>query len=158
MIRRLLAAIVLMVPAMLLTVSIVEASGPGTMIWTGHYWKDPACGTDSQLFRLDLFRDINYGGTKWRFCSNAKDLCWWPHGQNSSDSLVCQAGWDADTVNDYPSSLKVLGVGGGDSCRIVLYDDPGYHGASVAYWDPVDVPDLRPWPNDAISSLRRVCG
>ena len=147
----------LVIPALLMSTAMAEAAGQGTMIWTGTFWKDPACGTDDQKFRLDLFRDINYKGTKWRLCSDAPDLCWYPHGQNSSDSLLCQAGWDADTINDYPSSLKFLGVKGGDSCRVVLYEDPKYGGARVAYWDPIDVPDLRPWPNDAISSLRRVC-
>jgi len=151
------SALVLATGMLVVAAPITLAEGPGTMEWTGTIWRDPDCGSEAQQFDVRLFRDTNYGGTTWKFCTASANLCWNPHGSSSSDALLCGAGFDGGTVNDYPSSLKVKAVGGGTSCRVRLYVDPGYEGASLSYWDPVDVPSLVPWPNDALSSLRRVC-
>ena len=135
----------------------VGAAGPGTFIDMGSYYKDPACGTDAALFKARVYKDINYGGESWIFCTNWSDACWVPHGQDSSAALLCGNGFDGTTANDYGSSIKISAIHGGSSCSLRLYDDRLYGGAQWVQWDPINDADLRPWPNDAWSSIRRVC-
>ena len=134
-----------------------HAAGPGTFIDMGGYWKDPACGTDAMLFKARVWKDIDYQGESWVFCSNWSDLCFIPHGQDSSAALLCAQGFDGTTANDYGSSIKISAIHGGASCSLRLYDDRFYNGAQWVQWDPINDADLRPWPNDAWSSIRRVC-
>lgn len=152
-----IASALVLATGILVVAAPAAAAGAGSLEWTGTAWKDPDCGTSSAQFDVRLFRDTNYGGTLWRFCTAHTDLCWSPYGADSSDALLCGAGFDGDTANDYASSLKVKSVLGGTSCRAQLRTDPGYGGSALTYWDPADVPSLVPWPNDALSSLRRIC-
>lgn len=134
------------------------AVGSGSMDWTGTRWEDPVCDTAGEQFDVRLYRDINYGGTQWRVCASHSNFCWSPYGQDSPSSALCMsAGYDGETMNDYPSSIKVLAVNGGASCRVQLRDDAGYGGAQWVAYDPINDADLRPWPSDAWSSVRRVC-
>lgn len=134
------------------------SAGPGTMIWTGSYWKDPVCGSGNELFVARIWTNANYTGTSWKFCSAYSDLCYVSHGQDSSDALLCSQGYDAGTANDYASSIKISSIGGGASCSLRWYDNRNYGGAQWVQWDPINDSNLGPtWPNDVWSSVRRVC-
>lgn len=137
--------------------SVTFAVGPGSLTWTGTLWKDARCGTVDQQFDVRLYRDVNYGGTQYRLCGAFEDFCWSPYGNDSSDALACGLGLPNGTLNDKPSSVKVIAVNGASSCRVRLHEHKDYGGAALTYWDPVWVPSLVPWPNDALSSVRRVC-
>jgi hypothetical protein len=134
------------------------AAGPGQMVSTSYGWKDPACGTANATYQLRLFRDVDYQGTQWRFCSGAwTNLCWVPHGADSSAALLCSTGYDGSTANDYPSSAKLTALANAGDCRVEVHEHANHQGGRVAWWSLVNVPDLSPWPDDAISSVRRVC-
>ena len=135
----------------------VSAGGPGTFIDMGSYWKDPVCGSGNELFVARIWENINYTGESWKFCSNYSDFCWVPHGQSSSDAALCANGYDAGTANDYGSSIKISSIGGGALCSVRLYEHRNYGGAAWSQWDPINDSDLRPWPSDQGSSIRRVC-
>lgn len=135
----------------------VSAGGPGTFIDMGSYWKDPVCGSGNELFVARIWKDVGYSGESWKFCSNQDDLCSVPHGEDSSAALLCRNGYDGSTANDYGSSVKISSIGGGALCSLRLYEGRFYGGAAWTQWDPINDSDLRPWPSDAISSLRRVC-
>lgn len=137
--------------------SVVLAVGPGSMIAVSGGWKDPACGTSAAEFDVRLFRDTNYGGTMWRFCSAFSDFCWTPYGNDSSDAASCALGWDAGTANDYASSAKFVSILGGSSCWVELRENRNYTGGQYRQWDPIWVSLFVPWPNDVMSSIRRVC-
>lgn len=133
------------------------AAGSGTMEWTGSRWEDPACDTANEQFDLRLFRDADYGGTQWRVCGAKANFCYSPHGADSSGALLCtSAGYDGDTMNDYPSSMKLVSIAGGASCRVQIKEHASYGGGGLVEWDPVNRPSLFPY-NDALSSARRVC-
>lgn len=134
------------------------AVGPGSMVWTGSYWKDPVCGSGNELFVARIWKNSGYSGESWKFCSNYSDLCWAPHGQDSSDAVLCAQGFDGDTANDYASSVKISSIGGGSTCSLRFYDNRNYGGAQWVQWDPINDSNLGPtWPNDVWSSVRRVC-
>lgn len=136
----------------------VGAAGPGTFIDMGSYWKDPVCGSGNELFVARIWKDAGYSGESWKFCSNWSDLCWVPHGQDSSSALLCANGYDGSTANDYASSIKISSIGGGSTCSLRLYDNRNYGGAQWVQWDPINDPNLGPtWPNDVWSSIKRVC-
>ena len=119
------------------------------------YWKDPVCGTSAQLFQVRMFRDNDYGGTQWRFCSNRDDLCTAPYGADSAAAGLCYLGVDGDTANDYPSSWKVTVVNGGPNCAVKVFDNQGYTGFGLTYYDPVNVSALGVLGDEA-SSIKRV--
>lgn len=156
-IAAIVSALVLIGPAIVWNTHPTLAVGPGQMTWTGSIWRDPACGTPAATFDVRLFRHIDQGGTTWRLCSNYSDWCWAPYGNDSSDALACSLGLPNDTLNDKVSSLRVVSVLGGDSCRVRLHEHANYGGAALTYWDPATVDTLVPWPNDVLSSARRVC-
>jgi len=156
-IAAILSSMALVVPALLVNAGAVTAAGSGSLTWTGSYWKDANCGLSTQQFEVRLFRHTNYAGTQWRLCTSFPDFCSSPYGYDSSAGLLCRNGFDGDTMNDYPSSFKVVSVGGGASCRVRIHEHINYGGAAVTYWDPVNVSSLVPWPNDALSSIRRLC-
>jgi hypothetical protein len=135
------------------------AVGTGSMVWTGSRYEDAACDSSSELFDVRLWRDANYSGTQWRMCLNHSNFCDSPFGNDSAPAALCRsAGLDGDTVNDYPSSIKVVSINGGSSCRVQLRDDAGYGGAAWTQWDPINDANLGPtWPNDTWSSIKRVC-
>lgn len=134
----------------------VNAGGTGSMIDMGAYWKDPACGTAQQAFVVRIWADTGMTGESWKFCSDLKDFCWAPYGSQSSDALLCDTiGASGDTADDRSSSLRVSAVGGGAACAVAIYEGKNYTGARVKYWDATDVSSLVPWPNDALSSIRR---
>ena len=135
----------------------VIAAGAGQMIAVSGGFRDPNCGTSNAIFDVRLFRDTNYGGTMWRFCSNYNDFCWVPYGNDSSDAASCALGWDAGTANDYASSAKFVSILGGASCYVELREHRNYAGGQYRRWDPVWVSTFVPWPNDVISSVRRQC-
>lgn len=137
----------------------VSAGGPGTMIdMPGNWWKDPVCGSGNELFVARIWKDAGYSGESWKFCSNYSDLCWTPHGQDSSSALLCANGADGTTANDYASSIKISSIGGGSDCSLRWYDNRDYGGAQWTQWDPINDSNLGPvWPNDVWSSVRRVC-
>lgn len=133
------------------------AVGPGSMEWTGSRWEDPACDTSSQTFDLRLYRDTGYNGTQWRVCGAKINFCWSPYGQDSPSAALClNAGMDGETMNDYPSSFKLISIAGGSSCRVVMYQHASYGGGGLVEWDPVNRTSMFPY-NDEISSARRVC-
>ena len=133
------------------------AVGAGSMDWTGTRWEDPACDGANELFDVRLFRDASYGGTQWRVCSNYSNFCWSPYGQDSPSSALClSAGYDGETMNDYASSMKVVAVNGGSTCRVRLFEHAGYAGGYLQEYDPVWRSSLFPY-NDAVSSIKRVC-
>lgn len=134
-----------------------QSAGPGTFIWTGSYYKDPVCGSGSESFVMRLLQHNNYGGDSWKICSSQPDFCWVPHGQSSSDATLCAAGYDADTANDYGSSLKVSSIAGGDLCSLRIYENRNYGGVAYTTWDPVNDPSVGVPFNDVFSSIRRVC-
>jgi hypothetical protein len=137
----------------------VVAVGAGTMVKVSDtYWRDPGCdGTDP--FVVDIWTDANYTGTRFRFCSAYENFCWVPFGSDSSAATLCETiGLDSPTLNDRASSIKVVAVNGGATCRVQLRDDANYTGASWVAYDPMSDADLGPvWPNDTWSSIRRVC-
>ena len=135
----------------------VSAGGPGTFIDMGSYWKDPICGSGNELFVARIWKDVNYQGESWKFCSNWSDLCWVPHGQDSSSALRCANGVANTSANDKGSSIKVSSIGGGASCWLEVRDDRNYGGARWRTWDPINVASWVPWPNDESSSIRRYC-
>lgn len=137
--------------------SVVLAQGPGTMIAVSGGWRDPACGTENAIFDVRLFKDVGYEGTMWRFCSNYSDFCNSPYGSDSSDALLCANGYDGQTANDYASSAKFVAIYGGPSCYVELRENRNYQGGQYRRWDPVWVDSFVPWPNDVMSSIRRVC-
>lgn len=154
--KRLAAIVVAAVLAVGLLVHSATAAGPGQMTWTGTFWKDPVCGTGNAQFKVDIFVNVNYGGTRYRFCTQTPDFCWSPFGADSSDALLCSLGNDASTANDKASSMRVLGVYGGPACRVITYEDSGYSRSLWAVWDPWDLPDMLPL-GDLMSSIKRRC-
>ncbi len=155
------ALVALMVATgLLVRAAPITAAGAGTMVWTTSggvsFWKDPNCGNGNEPFHVRLFRDANYGGTQWRFCSDRADMCTAPFGADSAAAQLCYIGVDGDTVNDYPSSMKVIAVNGGASCRVLLKEHKNFGGAGLVEWDPVNRTSLFPY-NDAISSIKRDC-
>lgn len=152
---------VLLLVVMLATLAPVSvpvvAAGSGTMEWTGSRWEDPVCDTANEQFDVRLFRDINYGGTQWRICGAKANFCWSPYGIDSPAGALClNAGYDGETMNDYPSSMKVISINGGSSCRVKLHEHANYTGGAIVEYDPVNRSSLFPY-NDALSSARRVC-
>ena len=156
------------VPALLLAVMLatlapvaagpVTAAGSGTMEWTGSRWEDPVCDTANEQFDLRLFRDASYGGTEWRMCGPHQNLCNNPYGVDSVPAALCNnAGADGDTANDYASSFKLLSIEGGSTCRVQMKEHASYGGGGLVEWDPVNRTSMFPY-NDAVSSVRRVCG
>ena len=156
-IAAIVSSLALLLPALLVNAGPATAAGVGTLTWTGSFWRDPLCGTGSQQFEVRLFRDTNYNGTQWRLCSAYSDFCSSPYGVDSSPALLCRNGYDGSTMNDYASSMKIISVGGGASCRVRIHEHRNYGGAGTTDWDPVWYPSLVPWPNDILSSIRRVC-
>lgn len=150
----------LLVTAGILTQSAATlAVGAGSMEWTGSRWEDPVCDTTGEQFDVRLYRDINYQGTQWRMCSGNGhgNFCWSPYGQDSPSSALClSAGYDGETVNDYPSSVKVVAVNGGSACRVKIFENAGQTGFALVYWDPVNVANLGVL-GDAASSIKRDC-
>ena len=133
------------------------AVGTDQLTWTGTMWRDARCGTEQQAFDVRLYRHTQYEGETYRLCASFTNFCWPPFGADSSDALACSLGLPNDTLNDKASSIKVVAVNGGSSCRVRLHEHKDYGGGALTYWDPVWVPSLVPWPNDALSSVRRVC-
>jgi hypothetical protein len=152
-----LSSLVLASSMLVISGAATVAVGPGSMIAVSGGWRDGNCGTDQAIFDVRLFRDTNYNGTMWRFCSNYNDFCWVPYGNDSSDAASCALGWDAGTANDYASSAKFVSILGGASCYVELREHRNYQGGSYKQWDPVWVSSFVPWPNDVMSSIRRVC-
>lgn len=122
------------------------------------YYRDPLCdGNDP--FIVDLWVDAGYQGIRYRFCSAYTDLCWVPFGSDSSSATLCDTiGLDAGTANDHASSIKVVAVNGGSTCRVKVYEHKDYGGVAWTTYDPLNDSDLGPvWPNDTFSSIKRVC-
>ena len=143
----------------LLASNPIASAGTGTFTKVSDtYYRDPACG-GTDAFVVDIWTDANYQGTRFRFCSAYSDFCWVPFGLDSSAAALCGTiGLDAPTANDRASSIKVVAVNGGATCRVQLRDDANYTGAQWVAYDPVNDSDLGPvWPNDTWSSIRRVC-
>lgn len=155
------------VPALLLAVMLATlapvsaptiAAGSGMMDWTGTRWEDPVCDTANEQFDLRLFRHADYGGTEWRMCGAHQNLCWNPYGIDSPAGALClNAGYDGETANDYASSFKLLSISGGSTCRVQMKEHASYGGGGLVEWDPVNRTSMFPY-NDAVSSVRRVCG
>lgn len=136
----------------------VVAAGAGSMEWTGSRWEDPACDTSNQTFDLRLYRDAGYAGTQWRVCGSKINFCNSPHGADSPSAALCNnAGIDGETMNDYPSSFKLVSIAGGSNCRVEMKQHASYGGGGLVEWDPVNRTSMFPY-NDAVSSARRVCG
>lgn len=149
---------VLVLAALPVTYSTTQAIGSYSLTWTGSYWKDANCGQAGERFEVRLFKDADYQGTQWRLCSDIPNFCYLPYGSGSSDALLCINGFDGATANDYPSSIKVISIEGGSTCRVQLRDDASYAGAAWTQWDPMNDANLGPvWPNDVWSSIRRLC-
>lgn len=133
------------------------AVGAGSMEWTGSRWEDPVCDTANEAFDVRLYRDVNYQGTQWRMCGSHVNFCHSPYGEDSPSSALClSAGYDGETVNDCPSSAKVVAVNGGAACRVKMFEHASYGGGYLAKWDPVNIPNLFPY-SDALSSIKRDC-
>lgn len=152
---------VLLLAVMLATLAPVSAPatavGLGSMEWTGTRWQDPVCDTANETFDLRLFRHADYQGTEWRVCGSKINFCYSPYGIDSPAGALClNAGYDGETMNDYPSSFKLISIAGGSSCRVVMYEHAGYGGGGLVEWDPVNRTSMFPY-NDAVSSARRVC-
>jgi hypothetical protein len=134
------------------------AVGTGTMEWTGSRWEDSACDSGSELFDVRFWRDSNYSGTQWRTCTHHSNFCMSPYGVDSPSAALClNAGYDGETMNDYPSSVKVVAVNGGTSCRVQIRVHANYGGSGLTEWDPINYPSLAPGFADAFSSIRRTC-
>ena len=156
------ASLALLVAIVLATLAPIASSGTvaagsGTMEWTGTRWEDPVCDTANETFDLRLYRHADYGGTQWRVCGSKINFCYSPYGIDSPAGALClNAGYDGETMNDYPSSFKLISIAGGSSCRVVMYEHAGYSGGGLVEWDPVNRTSMFPY-NDAVSSARRVC-
>jgi hypothetical protein len=152
---------VLLLAVMLATLAPVSAPatavGSGSMEWTGTRWQDPVCDTANETFDLRLFRHADYQGTEWRVCGSKINFCYSPYGIDSPAGALClNAGYDGETMNDYPSSFKLISIAGGSSCRVQMKEHAGYTGGGLVEWDPVNRTSMFPY-NDAVSSARRVC-
>lgn len=147
---------VIVLAALPITYTTTQAIGSYSLTWTGSYWKDANCGQAGERFEVRLFKDADYQGTQWRLCSDVPNFCYLPYGSGSSDALLCINGFDGATANDYPSSIKIISIGGGSTCRVKLFEHAGYQGGAIVEYDPVNRPSLFPY-NDAISSVKRVC-
>ena len=136
----------------------VTAAGPGTFpeVSPGFY-RDPRCDDANRPFWVSLYRDTNYQGTRWDLCSGYTSFCFIPHGSDSSPASLCLAGFDGSTMNDYPSSVRFREINGGELCRVNIHEHANHGGAALRRYDPVNIPSLVPWPNDALSSIRREC-
>lgn len=143
---------------LLITGSATIAAGPGTFDKIGdQHWRDPNCGPDSP-FNVRLFADTSYGYPRWDVCSGWTDLCNIPLGADSAAAILCRSfGIDDSTANDRVSSIRVMAVRGGASCRVVISVDPSHQGWSLVKYDPVDIPSTIPWGQDVFSSIKRVC-
>lgn len=157
--RAVTMAWVLALVALPVTYGATQAIGSYSLTWTGTYWKDANCDTSGELFDLSLYKDASYGGTRWRLCSDIPNFCYLPYGSGSSDALLCLNGYDGATANDYASSFKLASISGANcaSPRVVLKENAGYAGGGLVEWDPVNRTSMFPY-NDAVSSVRRVCG
>lgn len=126
---------------------------------SSNYYRDPNCG-GTDAFVVDIWTDAQYQGTRFRFCSPYTDFCWVPYGQDSSSAAMCDTfGVDVPTANDRASSIKVVAVNGGSSCRVKVYEHADYGGVAWTSYVPTQDSDLGPvWPNDVFSSIKRVCG
>ena len=151
--------------AIVIATGVVVQAGPGLSIGPGTftkvsdtYYRDPACG-GTDPFVVDIWTDAGYQGVRFRFCSDQSDFCWVPFGNDSSAAAMCGVfGVDVPTANDRASSIKVVAVNGGSTCRVQLREHSNYGGAQWVAYDPVNDSDLGPvWPNDTWSSIRRVC-
>ena len=152
-----LSALVFATGALVVSAPATLAVGAGSMDWNGTRWEDPVCDTASEVFDVSLYRDANYGGTEWRMCGAHQNFCWSPYGQDSVSSQLCvNGGFDGDTVNDYPSSMKIRSISGGSTCRVKLHEHASYGGGAIVEYDPVNLPSLFPY-NDAASSIKLVC-
>ena len=156
-ISALLSALVIATGMLAVSAPATIAVGSGTMEWTGSRWEDPVCDTANETFDLRLFRHADYGGTQWRVCGSKINFCYSPYGIDSPAGALClNAGYDGETMNDYPSSFKLISIAGGSSCRVVMYQHANYSGGGLVEWDPVNRTSMFPY-NDAVSSARRVC-
>lgn len=135
----------------------VWAGGSGMLIDMGGWWKDPACGTAQEKFVARLWKDANFSGESWKFCSDYSDFCWAPYGSTSSDALACQTGIDGATANDKVSSWRVSAVRGGITCEVEIRENRNFGGATLGFaFDPAEQASMGP-VQDLASSIRRVC-
>lgn len=148
---------VLVLAALPITYTTTQAIGSYSLTWTGSYWKDANCGQAGERFEVRPFKDADYQGTQWRLCSDIPSFCYLPYGSGSSDALLCINGFDGATANDYASSFKLLSIEGGSTCRVQMKEHASYGGGGLVEWDPVNRTSMFPY-NDAVSSVRRVCG
>ena len=118
------------------SVTPVNAGGSGQLIDMGGWWKDPWCGTSSEQFVIRVWKNTNFSGESWKFCTDYPDFC---------------------NAPDKASSFRVSAVRGGVTCEVQVYENKNYGGASWFAFNPGEQADLRPWPNDAFSSIRRTC-
>jgi hypothetical protein len=156
-ISALLSALVI-ATAILVQAAPTMAVGTGSMTWTGSRWEDAACDSASEQFDVRMWRDTNYSGTQWRVCIAHASFCDSPYGNDSAPAALCRnGGFDGETMNDYPSSVKVIAVNGGASCRVRIHVHADYGGTALTEWDPINYSSLAPGFADAFSSVRRVC-
>jgi hypothetical protein len=142
---------------LVITAGATVAAGPGTFDKIGdQHWRDPNCGSDSP-FNVRLFADVDYGYPRWDMCSAWTDFCHVPLGADSAAALLCRSfGIDDSTANDRVSSVRVMAVRGGESCRVVISVNPNHTGGGWTIYDPRDIPNAFPYA-DTLSSIRREC-
>lgn len=113
-------------------------------------YKDVACGTSEQDFKVDLYRYANLSGPRTRVCSSVFNLCNAPMEGTAGCSLL----FGNQSANDKPSSVDVIDLPAG-RC-IVLYKDSGYQGTWVTYSEGPKS-QLPASLDNAVSSLRLGC-
>lgn len=153
--KRLIGLVLL---AILAFPSVALAGGPWVDVHgDGSVWRDPACTQTPLSFDVRMYRDVNYQGTMWRVCSETYDFCHYP-SVDSAGQLACDFGisnWRSP--NDKVSSMKVIHVYGGPSCRVTTFVNNWYSGQATVDWDPIAYSTLHPAYGDKLSSIRKTC-